>query len=66
VERSEVVGDVMLFSNRDITIKRLKPSIFLLVMGALIKSSLLVILFSLACKFYLRLPLEELIRQISN
>lgn len=64
--RSEVVGDVMLFSNRDITIERLKPSIFLLFVGALIKSSLLILLFSLAFKFYLRLPLEELIRQIRN
>lgn len=64
--RSEVVGDVMLFSNRDITIERLKPSIFLLIVGALIKSSLLILLFSLAFKFYLRLPLQELIRQIRN
>lgn len=65
-ERSEVVGDVLLFSNRDITIARLKPSVITLLLGALIKSALLIILFSFAFKAYLRTPLTELIRQIRS
>ncbi|RUO36126.1 ATP-binding protein [Aliidiomarina shirensis] len=63
---SEVVGDVILFSNRDVTIERLKPSLILLIFAAIVKSSILIILFSLAFRFYLRTPLEELIRQIRN
>lgn len=63
---SEVVGDVILFSSRDVTIERLKPSLILLIFAAIFKSSLLILLFSLAFRFYLRAPLEELIRQIRN
>lgn len=63
---SERVGDVILLSNRDVTIERLKPSLILLIFAAIFKSSLLILLFSLAFRFYLRTPLEELIRQIRN
>ncbi|RUO20450.1 ATP-binding protein [Aliidiomarina iranensis] len=63
---SQLVGDIILLSNRDVTIERLTPSLILLIFAAIIKSSLLILLFSLAFRFYLRTPLEELIRQIQN
>lgn len=63
---SEVVGDVVLFSSRDITIDRLKPSLILLLVGALLKSSILILLFTLAFRHYLREPLESLIDQLRN
>ncbi|WP_194757122.1 sensor histidine kinase [Aliidiomarina indica] len=63
---SELVGDVVLFSSRDITIDRLKPSLILLLVGALLKSSILILLFTLAFRHYLREPLENLIEQLRN
>lgn len=63
---TEIVGDVFLFSSRDVTIERLRPSIILLVLGALIKSSLLILLFTLAFRYFLRSPFENLIEQLRN
>lgn len=62
----EIVGDVFLFSSRDVTIERLRASIISLVLGALVKSSFLIVLFSLAFRVFLRTPLESLIEQLRN
>lgn len=61
---SEVVGDVILFSSRDITIERLKPTLAVLVIAAFIKSALLIILFSVAFRIFLRRPFSQFIEQI--
>lgn len=61
---SQMVGDVTLFSSREITIERLKPSLMVLVFAAVIKSSLLIILFTLAFRLFLKRPFAQLIEQI--
>ena len=53
---SEIVGEVILFSSRDITIEKLKPTLAVLVVAALIKSALLIILFTIAFRIFLRRP----------
>ncbi|RUO19866.1 ATP-binding protein [Aliidiomarina haloalkalitolerans] len=61
---SEIVGEVILFSSRDITIEKLKPTLAVLVVAALIKSALLIILFTIAFRIFLRRPFSQFIEQI--
>ena len=58
--RTTQVGDVTLFSSREIVISRIMLSILFLIASAMIKTICLVLLFSLAFKKYLTSPLGEL------
>lgn len=60
------VGDVTLFSTRDIAIDRIKVSLAFIVGNAIIKSTFLLILFSLAFSRMLNRPLNDLTRQIRS
>ena len=60
------VGDVTLFSTRDIAIDRIKLSLAFIVGNAIIKSTFLLILFSLAFSRMLNRPLNDLTRQIKG
>jgi len=60
------VGDVTLFSTRDIAIDRIKLSLAFIVGNAFIKSTFLLILFSLAFSRMLNRPLNDLTRQIRS
>jgi signal transduction histidine kinase len=60
------VGDVTLFSTRDIAIDRIKLSLAFIVGNAIIKSTFLLILFSLAFNRMLNRPLNDLTRQIRS
>lgn len=64
--QSELVGDVAIFSNREVAIERLRVSLFFLVGNAIIKSTLLIILFSVAFNRMLNKPFRELSQQIDN
>lgn len=64
--QSELVGDVAIFSNREVAIERLRISLFFLVGNAIIKSTLLIILFSVAFNRMLNKPFRELSQQIDN
>ena len=60
------VGDVTLFSTRDIAIDRIKLSLAFIIGNAIIKSTFLLILFSLAFSRMLNRPLNDLTRQIRS
>lgn len=60
------VGDVTLFSTRDIAIDRIKLSLAFIIGNAIIKSTFLLILFSLAFNRMLNRPLNDLTRQIRS
>jgi signal transduction histidine kinase len=62
--RRSHVGNVSLYSNSKIIFERIKVSIFFLFGNAIIKSTLLVVLFSSAFKNMLTEPLSELTKQI--
>ncbi|WP_241974363.1 sensor histidine kinase [Aliidiomarina minuta] len=64
--QSTRVGDVAVFSNRDVAIERLKVSLFFLVGNAIIKSTLLFLLFSVAFNRMLTQPFRELSKQIDG
>lgn len=58
------VGDVTLFSSRDIAIDRIKLSLAFIFGNAVVKSTFLLILFTLAFNRMLNRPLHNLTRQI--
>ncbi|WP_404399998.1 sensor histidine kinase [Idiomarina seosinensis] len=60
------VGDVTLFSTRDIAIERIKLSLAFIIGNAIIKSSFLLVLFLLAFNRMLTRPLGKLTRQIKS
>lgn len=60
------VGDVTLFSTRDIAIERIKLSLAFIIGNAIIKSSFLLVLFLLAFNRMLTRPLSKLTRQIKS
>ncbi|MGX5915085.1 ATP-binding protein [Aliidiomarina sp. Khilg15.8] len=64
--QSTRVGDVAIFSNRDVAIERLKVSLFFLIGNAIIKSALLILIFSLAFSYMLNRPFRELSKQIDG
>jgi signal transduction histidine kinase len=63
---STKVGDVSLFSTRDIAIDRIKVSLGFIIGNALIKSTFLIILFTVAFSRMLSRPLNELTQQIKS
>lgn len=63
---SNRVGDVAIFSNREMAIDRLKFSLLFLLGNALIKSALLLLLFSLAFHRMLNKPFQQLSQQIEK
>lgn len=64
--QSSPVGDVTLFSNRDVAIERIKVSLYFIVANALIKSTFLIVLFSFAFSRQLHRPMRDLTEQINN
>ena len=64
--QNTVVGDVTLFSNRDVAISRLKVSLLFLMGNAIIKTTFLLLLFTLAFHRMLSRPLQELTAQLRD
>ncbi|WP_105258207.1 sensor histidine kinase [Pseudoalteromonas sp. T1lg88] len=64
--RETQVGDVTLFSSRDVVVSRIMVSIYLLVGNAMIKTTFLILLFLLAFRKHLTLPLQQLTEQIEE
>ncbi|PTB85117.1 ATP-binding protein [Pseudidiomarina aestuarii] len=61
---STQVGDVTLFSTRDIAIDRIKVTLYFIFGSALVKSTFLILLFSLAFNRMLNRPMLDLTNQI--
>ena len=64
--QSTPVGDVTLFSTRDVAIDRIKVSLYFIIGNAIIKSTFLIVLFSLAFSRQLHRPMRDLTEQIQN
>lgn len=64
--RATQVGDVTLFSSRDVVFSRIMVSIYFLIGNAMIKTTFLIILFLMAFRKLLTDPLNELTDQIEN
>ncbi|MCB5225491.1 HAMP domain-containing histidine kinase [Alishewanella sp. 16-MA] len=64
--RTSQVGDVTLFSSRDIVIERIKVGLYFLIANAMLKTTFLIILFLLAFRRYLIEPLADLSQQIED
>lgn len=64
--QSTLVGDISLFSSRDVAIERLKVSLIFLFGNALIKSFFLLLLFSIAFNRRLTRPMQELTMQLES
>lgn len=64
--RATQVGDVTLFSSRSVVIDRIKVGIYFLVGNAMLKTTFLIILFLMAFRKQLTLPLTELTQQIED
>lgn len=64
--RATQVGDVTLFSSRAVVIDRIKVGIYFLVGNAILKTTFLIILFLMAFRKQLTLPLTELTQQIED
>jgi signal transduction histidine kinase len=64
--RTTQVGDVTLFSSRAVVIDRIKVGIYFLIGNAMIKTTFLILLFLLAFRKQLTLPLTELTQQIED
>ncbi|MCG7543428.1 ATP-binding protein [Pseudoalteromonas sp. MM17-2] len=64
--RATQVGDVTLFSSRDVVVSRIIVSIYLLVGNAMIKTAFLILLFLLAFRKHLTHPLNQLTEQIES
>ncbi|RUO31218.1 sensor histidine kinase [Aliidiomarina soli] len=64
--QSTRVGDVAIFSNRNVAIDRLKVSLAFLIGNAIIKSTLLILIFSLAFSRLLSRPFQQLSKQIET
>jgi len=60
------LGKVLLYSNFEVVLNRVKVNFTLILFSALIKSALLVILFIIAFRKYLSTPLESIVTQIDN
>lgn len=60
------VGDVTLFSTRDIAIERLMISLYFIIGNAIIKSTFLIVLFTMAFNRMLNRPMNILTQQIRN
>lgn len=63
---STKVGDVSLFSTRDIAIDRIKVSLGFIIGNAIIKSTFLIVLFTIAFNRMLSRPLRDLTQQIKG
>lgn len=63
---STKVGDVSLFSSRDIAIDRIKVSLAFIIGNAMIKSLFLIVLFTIAFNRMLNRPLSDLTQQIKG
>ncbi len=63
---SNRVGDVTLFSTRDIALDRIKFSLYFIFGNAIIKSTFLIVLFTLAFHRMLNRPMNLLTQQIRN
>lgn len=64
--RTTQVGDVTLFSSREIVISRIILSVLFLIASAIVKTIFLIVLFSLAFKKHLTSPLTELTEKIEK
>lgn len=64
--RATQVGDVTLFSSSSIVLDRIKIGIYFLIGNAVLKTTFLIILFLLAFRKQLTLPLAELTQQIEE
>ncbi|WP_240223662.1 sensor histidine kinase [Rheinheimera hassiensis] len=64
--RATQVGDVTLFSSRAVVIDRIKVGIYFLIGNAMLKTTFLIILFLLAFRRQLTVPLTELTQQIED
>ena len=64
--RATQVGDVTLFSSRNVVLSRIMVSIYFLVGNALIKTTFLIILFLMAFRRLLTEPLTDLTHQIEE
>ncbi|WP_404397301.1 ATP-binding protein [Idiomarina loihiensis] len=63
---STKVGDVSLFTSRDIAIDRIKVSLAFIIGNAIIKSLFLIVLFTIAFNRMLNRPLSDLTQQIKG
>ncbi len=64
--RATQVGDVTLFSSREVVFSRIMVSIYFLIGNAMIKTTFLIILFLMAFRKLLTEPLTELTEQLEN
>lgn len=64
--RATQVGDVTLFSSSSIVLDRIKIGIYFLIGNAVLKTTFLIILFLMAFRKQLTLPLSELTQQIEE
>lgn len=64
--RATQVGDVTLFSSREVVLSRIMVSIYFLIGNAMIKTTFLIILFLMAFRKLLTDPLYQLTEQIEN
>lgn len=64
--QSTLVGDIALFSSRQVIVESLKISILFLVGNALIKSTFLILLFTVAFQRHLTRPMQELTLQLES
>ncbi|WP_333606385.1 sensor histidine kinase [Arsukibacterium sp.] len=64
--RATQVGDVTLFSSRAIVIDRIKVGIYFLIGNAMLKTTFLIILFLIAFRQQLTIPLAQLSQQIED
>ena len=64
--RATQVGDVTLFSSREVVLSRIMVSIYFLIGNAMIKTTFLIILFLMAFRKLLTDPLDQLTEQIEN
>jgi len=64
--RATQVGDVTLFSSRAVVLERIKIGIYFLIGNAVLKTTFLIILFLLAFRSQLTIPLNELTQQIED
>ncbi|NVK25632.1 MAG: sensor histidine kinase [Gammaproteobacteria bacterium] len=64
--RTTQVGDVTLFSSREIVLSRILLSVLFLIGSAIVKTLFLIFLFSLAFKKHLTKPLTELTKKVES
>jgi signal transduction histidine kinase len=64
--RTSQVGDVTLFSSRNVVIERIEVGLYFLIGNAILKTTFLIILFLLAFRKHLTEPLADLSQQIEN